>query len=104
MAFGLLAPGIELDEVVGHFLDPLFGFGFEGLPVAGSQFVQGRCGAVFGVELGNFVQAVDADVQHVVVPINQLDGFLNRAADVDFLQAAEFPDPVVQVGHKVAHL
>ena len=50
------------------------------------------------------MQAVNAHVQHVVVAVHQLDGFLLDAADVDFLKSAKLADSVVNVGHKVTHL
>ena len=66
-AFGSLALGIEGNEVLGNILDLLLGFLLQHLPGVAAQPVEGG-GCTFLAHIAtDFVQAVNADIEGIVV-------------------------------------
>ena len=101
---GLHALGVKLEEVEGQLFDTGFGLRLRRLPSARAQLRHLRCGAFLARVLRDPVEGVDADVEHIAAFVGQPNGLLLLAVDIDFLQAAEFSDAVVDVHHEVAGL
>ena len=99
-----LALGIEVDQFAGYVLDFLLGLVLLHGPGVAADAVQAGRNAFLAGVAGHLVQAVDAEAEHVVVLIDQADGFLFPAVDHDFLQAGETPDAVIHVHDIVARL
>ena len=49
------------------------------------------------------MQAVDADIQHIPTSVGESDGLLHLSVHLDFVQATEFTNAMVDVDHVVAH-
>ena len=46
---------------------------------------------------------MNAHIHNIIISIDQLNGFLGFAFDLNFLQSAKFPDAVIHVGHIIAY-
>ena len=96
--------GVELDEFFSDILDFLFGFGLEIFPGFGAEFMELGFGAVFAGIFSDFVEGVDADVEDIIVFVNESDGFLDMAVDIYFFEAGVFADTVIDMGDEIAGL
>ncbi len=98
------APGVELDQLLGHGLDGFLGPGPGLLPGVRAQLVErGQLGAGLG-ELLDEVEVLDRHEQLVAVAVVELDELPALALDLDAAQAAEDADAVIRVDDVVAGL
>ena len=104
MAWCRLALGVELKQVVRDLLDAALGLLLGFRPGVGAELVDFGLGAFLAAVLGNAVEAVDADVEHVASTVSEPDGLLHFSVDFNFVKAAELADAMVDVDHVVAHL
>ena len=85
IALRRLALGVEGNEVFGYVFDLFFGFLLEYLPGVAAQAVEGGGGAFLAHIAAYLVKAVDADVEGVVVFVDEAYDLLGVAVGGDFL-------------------
>ena len=98
------ALGVEGDEVLGDVLHLPLGLGFEHLPGVAAEAVELRRLALAAHIARDLVQAVDGDVEDVVVLVYQADELLALAVVGHLLETREAADAVVDMGDEVAGL
>jgi hypothetical protein len=47
---------------------------------------------------------MDPDIQSIVIPVNQLNGFLDLAVDINFLKTTEFADPMIDMNNIITRI
>ncbi len=98
-AFFLLSPRIELNQVARDVFDALFRAFLHALPCARAEQTQsGWLARVAAAIFADFVERVNRHIHLVVVLENHADDLVF----VDFHQAAELPDAVIDVDEVVA--
>ena len=85
IAHCLSALGIELNEVEGDLLDPRLGLLFEGFPCRTAQLIELRGCPILAIVFANLMQGVNAYIEHISVPIDELNGLLLLAIYIYFL-------------------
>ena len=100
----LLAFCVQLDQIKSNLLHLRLRLLLERLPLWTTQFIQLRRSAVFSIELTDLMQRMNADIQNVVVSIDQFYGLLYGTVIVNFLQTSEFSDTVVYMRYIITKL
>ena len=104
-ALGLLAPGVQLDQLLGHLLGGLFDPGAGALPLGPAQLGQLDLVLVAGGRVAaEQVQLGDRHIQHVRPGILDLQVIFGRALDFQPLDAGVHADAVALVDDVVAGL
>ena len=99
----LLAPlRIELYQVAGYILNLGLGTVFQFLPCAGTQLVEAGSFAFFAFVLGNLMQRMDGDKDHIVILIDQTHHFLRRISVGNTHQSRKTSHAVVGMHHVIS--
>ncbi len=94
---------IEFDQIEGEGLHFRLGLFLQAPPRGAAELAHvRRCATFLAAVFAHAVQAVDADVEDVVVAVLQADRFLHLSARIDCLQSTEHADAMVDVYHEVA--
>ena len=102
---GLLAAGVELDQLLGHLLGGFFDPGAGALPLGAAQLGQADLVLVAGGRVAaEQVQLGDRHIQHVRAGILDLEVILGGALDLQPLDAGVHADAVALVDHIVPRL
>src|SRR5579883_1008419 len=102
---GLSSLRIELDKIAGDILEPLFGALFRSLPFRRAQFRKLRSSFCFtGRILGEAINIIEINEQHVVITIDQSHHFLLLAADLDRLQTHELANAFIFMHQQITTL
>ncbi len=98
------APGVKIQELLGHFLHGFLRPGFGFFPARGSQLVQRRRTRSDGREFLEKIEVLDGDEQAVLVAVAELQKLARLSVDVHSDEAVEEADPVIGVDDKIARL
>ena len=101
---GFFAFCVQLDQIKGDLLHLRLRLLLQRLPLWATQLIQlWRC-TIFAIELTDFMQRMNSDLQNVVVAIDQFYGLLHSTVIVDFLKSAEFTYAMVYMRYIIAKL
>lgn len=74
------------------------------MPSVGSEFIQLGFDSFFADVFTYFVKGLNADIQHIIVFVDESDGLLYLSSNLYFLESGKFSDTVVDMGDIITWL